>query len=122
MEYMILIHSDETSLATAPAPGSPEFEGHMAAWFAFNQRLIDGGHWIAGGSLQPTATATTVHKTVGAAPTTTDGPYAESKEQMGGFYLIRAADLDEALAFAKDIPMPQASIEVRPVAFRPDAG
>lgn len=122
MEYMILIHADETGVGSGPAPGTPEFEAQMADWYALNQRLIDGGHWIAGGSLQPTATATTVRKTAGAAPTVTDGPYAESKEQMGGFYLIRAADLDEALSIAKDIPMSQASIEVRPVAFRPDAG
>jgi hypothetical protein len=120
MEYMILIHSDQD--ASMAAPGSPEFEAHMADWFAFNQRLIDGGHWIAGGSLQPTATATTVRKAAGAAPTVTDGPYAESKEQLGGFYLIRAADLDEALALATAIPLPTASMEVRPVAFRPDAG
>ena len=119
MEYMILIHSDETF--EAPAPGTPEFEAIMGEWFAYNQRLIDGGHWIAGANLMPTATATTVHRTMGNAPTITDGPYAESKEQFGGFYLISASDLDEAIELASSIPVPQASLEVRPVAFRPDA-
>jgi hypothetical protein len=120
MEYMILIHSDETY--EAPAPGTPEFEAMMGEWFAYNQRLIDGGHWIAGASLQPTLTATTVRKSFGGAPAVTDGPYAESKEQLGGFYLISAADLDQALELAAAIPIPVASMEVRPVAFRPDAG
>lgn len=120
MEYMILINSDENY--ESPAPGTPEFEAMMAPWMAFNQRLIDGGHWIAGASLQPTMTATTVHKRGDAGHTVTDGPYAESKEQMGGFYLVEAADLDEAIELALAIPYAEASIEVRPVAFRPDAG
>lgn len=119
MEYMILIHSDEH--AERPGPGMPGFEEMMAPWMAFNQRLIDGGHWIAGCSLQPTATATTVHKTDGSAPAVTDGPFAETKEQLGGFYLVSAADLDQAIELAAAIPMPFASIEIRPVAFRPDA-
>jgi hypothetical protein len=120
MEYMILINADENY--EAPAPGTPEFEAMMAPWMAFNQRLIDGGHWIAGASLQPTVTATTVHKRGDAGHTVTDGPYAESKEQMGGFYLVEAADLDQAIELALAIPFTEASIEVRPVAFRPDAG
>ncbi len=120
MEYMILIPRDETY--PAPGPGDPGFDEMMAMWFAFNQRLIDGGHWIAGANLQPTRTATTIRKTFGAPPTITDGPFAETKEQLGGFYLISAADLDEALRLAMEIPVPAGSLEVRPVAFRPDAG
>lgn len=119
MEYMILINSEERP--DAPAPGTPEFAANMTDWMAFNQRLIAGGHWIAGGSLAPVATATTVRKAAGSAPVITDGPFAETKEQFGGFYLITAADLDEALAFAKDIPLVDATIEVRPMQFRPDA-
>jgi hypothetical protein len=88
---------------------------------AYNQTLIEGGHWVAGASLMPTVTATTVHKTFGGDPTMTDGPYAETKEQLGGFYLIKAADLDEAIRLASGIPLPVCSLEVRPVAFRPDA-
>jgi hypothetical protein len=119
MDYMILIYSDENF--DAPAPGTPEFDEMMGGWFAFNQRLIDGGHWIGGASLQPTGTATTMHKTFGNAPTMTDGPYVETKEQLGGFYLISADNLDQALELAAGIPIPVGSLEVRPVAFRPDA-
>jgi len=120
MEYMILIHSDE-NYAT-PAPGTEGFEQMMAGWMAYNQQLIDGGHWISAANLQPTTTATTIRKSFGAAQTVTDGPYIETKEQLGGFYLIKAADLDEALALAALIPLPAGALEVRPVAFRPDAG
>jgi hypothetical protein len=121
MEYMILIHSDESAFE-APSPGTPEFEQMMAGWMTYNQKLIDGGHWISGASLQSTVTATTVRKTFGGKPTTSDGPFAETKEQLGGYYLINAKDLDEALALAAEIPIPVGSLEVRPVAFRPDAG
>lgn len=120
MEYMILIYGDENLVA--PAAGEPGFEETMASWFAFNQKLIDGGHWVAGANLQPTATATTVRKSFGADPAVLDGPYAETKEQLAGFYLLRAENLDEALELAKALPVPAGSLEVRPVAFRPDAG
>ncbi len=119
MEYMISIHSDESF--PMPAEGTPEFDQFMGEWMAYNQVLIDGGHWVAGASLMPTVTATTIRKTFDAAPSVTDGPYAETKEQFGGFYLIEAADLDEAMRLATAIPVPVASLEVRPVAFRPDA-
>ena len=93
----------------------------MGEWFAYNQKLIDGGHFIAGASLQPTGTATTINKTWGAPASMVDGPYAETKEQLGGFYMISAANLDEAIELASGIPIPVGSFEVRPVAFRPDA-
>ncbi|MEZ5408361.1 MAG: YciI family protein [Acidimicrobiales bacterium] len=120
MEYMILIHTDEH--AERPGPGMPGFDEMMAGWMAYNQRLIDGGHWIAGASLQPTATATTVHRSGDAAPAVTDGPFVETKEQLGGFYMVSADDLDQAIELASAIPLPFASFEIRPVAFRPDAG
>jgi hypothetical protein len=119
MEYMILIHSDET--VEMPAEGTPEFGEMMGHWMAYNQQLIDGGHWIAGASLMPTVTATIIRKSFGAEPAITDGPFAETKEQLGGFYAIKAADLDEALRLAAAIPIPVGSLEVRPIAFRPDA-
>ncbi len=118
MEYMLLIHSDENW--DAPAPGTPAFDDMMAGWMAFNQTLIDGGHWVSGASLAPTSTATTLTKSFNGAPTVSDGPYAETKEQLGGYYLVKAADLDEALKLAEAIPVPVGSIEVRPVAFRPE--
>ena len=120
MEYMILINSDENR--ETPVPGTPEFNEWMAPWMAYNQLLIDGGHYISGASLQPTATATTVNISAGMKATITDGPYMETKEQLGGFYLITATDLDQALELAAQVPVGEGSIEVRPVAFNPKAG
>src|SRR6478735_12535360 len=116
MEYMFLINVDETQ----GPPGDPSadgFEELMAGWFAYNKMLVEGGHFVAGASLQPSATATVVHNDTG---TVTDGPYTETKEQIGGFYVVNAANLDEALALAAKMPAP-AAVEVRPVMFRPDA-
>lgn len=115
MEYMVLIYRDETD---APEYGSSEWEQMMAGFLAFNQRLIDGGHWIAGGGLQTTTSATTVRLAQGAAPTILDGPYAETKEQLGGFYLVRAETLDEVLDLATGLPI-EGAIEVRPLTYRP---
>ncbi len=122
MEYMFLITMDDAAMSE-PATATPESgEAAMAAWLEYNQKLIDGGHWIAGGSLQPAASTTVLHKTDGSVSATTDGPYTESKEQVAGFYTVRAADLDEALALAAQIPVRGvAAIEVRPLMWRPDA-
>jgi hypothetical protein len=92
----------------------------MGAWLAFNQKLIDGGHFVSAANLQPTSTATTIRRAPGG-DTIVDGPFAETKEQFGGYYVITAADLDEAIALAKSLPLPVGSIEVRPIALRPDA-
>lgn len=120
MEYMITNYyaaSDEDG----PAPGTPEFNEMMGAWMAYNQKLIDGGHWVGGASLAPPDTATTISLADGVKTGTTDGPFAETKEQLGGFYLIEAKDLDEAIALAAQMPIGTGSLEIRPVAFRPDA-
>ena len=69
MEYMILIHSDENF--EMPADGATGVGATMEEWMAYNQMLIDGGHWVSGASLMPTATATTLQKTLGGATTTT---------------------------------------------------
>jgi hypothetical protein len=119
MEYMILNHTDPA--AGGPAPGSPEFDELMGRWMAYNQMLIDGGHWVAGANLTPPDIGTTVHKADGTVTATTDGPYSEAKEQIGGFYLIEAADLDEALRLASAMPIDDGALEVRPIAYRPDA-
>jgi hypothetical protein len=127
MEYMVLIYGEHPG-AEQPEPGSAEFDRMMAGWLAFNQRLIDGGHWIAGGALQPSRTATTVRldgtgsARAGLTVSVTDGPYAETKEQLGGWYVVSAPDLDAALELARSIPIRDAAIEVRAVASRPDAG
>lgn len=115
MEYMVLIYRDETN---APEYGSPEWEQMMSGFLAFNQRLIDGGHWITGGGLQTTPSATTVRLTAGTVPKVLDGPYAETKEQLGGFYLVTADSLDDVLELAEGLPI-EGAIEVRPLTFRP---
>ena len=113
MEYMFVITRDES--VAVPGPQEPGFEEMMAGWFAYNQRLADGGHFIAAASLQPSLTATTVDLASGAV---TDGPFTETKEQIGGFYVVEASDLDQALELARALPVP-ARVEVRPLAFRP---
>lgn len=118
MEYMIMNHTVETA---GPEYGTPEFEAFMGRWMEYNQMLIDGGHWIAGASLAPSDVATTLQKSGGSVTATTDGPFAETKEQIGGFYLIVAPDLDKALELAAAMPIDDGALEVRPVAFRPDA-
>ena len=119
MEYMLFLGQSD---AREPmSPSDPGFGEYMASWLAYNQKLIDGGHWIGGGRLQPTETATTIRRVAGK-DTVVDGPFAETKEQLGGYYVISAADLDEALALAAGMPFTDAAIEVRPIAFRPDAG
>jgi hypothetical protein len=87
----------------------------MAEYGAFTQSIIQSGHFKAGDGLQPTATATTVRVREGKT-LTTDGPFAETREQLGGYYLVEARDLDTALAIAARIPgATTGSIEVRPV-------
>lgn len=120
MDYMLLITMDEAAMADAASAEPESGSDPMAAWLAYNQKLIDGGHWIGGASLQPSDTTTVVHKGDGP-DTTTDGPYTESKEQVAGYYTVRAADLDEALALAAGIPVANGVIEVRPLMWRPDA-
>ena len=116
MEYMLFLA--QTEPREPMSPSDPGFGEYMADWLAYNQKLIDGGHWISGAQLQPVATATTITRVAGS-DTVVDGPFAETKEQLGGYYLIEAQDLDEALALAAAMPFVDASIEVRPVGFRP---
>ncbi len=119
MEFMILIHSDENQ--PAPGPGEPGFDEFMGEWMEYNQTLIAGGHWVSGASLAPTTTATTLRRTPGQPQEIVDGPFAETKEQLGGYYLISAESLDEAIELANGMPMPAGSLEIRPVRLRPDA-
>ncbi len=119
MEYMLINHTEPND--EMPGPGDDGFEEFMGRWMAYNQKLIDGGHWVAGASLAAADTATTVQRANFDVVGTTDGPFAETKEVFSGFYLIKADDLDTALALAGAMPVHTGSIEVRPVAFRPDA-
>lgn len=119
MEYMILHYIEESS-DPGFEPGSPEFQAMMGEWMAFNQSLIDADQMIGGASLAGTDTATVLTKKADGTDSVTDGPYAETKEQLGGFYLVRCDTLDEAIDIARRIPIPVGKLEVRPIAFRPE--
>jgi hypothetical protein len=112
MQYLLLIYENE---AAAAKRGEAGMQAMMNEYRTFTQSIIQGGHFKAGDALQPTSTATTV--TVrGGKTLTTDGPFAETREQLGGYYLIEAKDLDEAIAIAARVPSAKVgSIEVRPV-------
>ena len=112
MKYAILIYGDETAGANA----TPEHQQQvMDAWWGLEGELQkEEGLRLAGEALQPTSTATSVRVKDGK-PTTTDGPFAETKEQLGGFYLLDCKDLDEAIEWAKKMPVGTGTLEVRPV-------
>jgi hypothetical protein len=89
---------------------------------AFNTELKASGNWVFAGGLHPATTATVVRAGEGGDVITTDGPFAETKEQLGGFWVIEAADLDEALALAARATVAcQAPVEVRPFQDEPPA-
>ena len=112
MQYMLLIYSNEEAWDRR----SEEEQGQMMqAYGAFTQELRDSGAMVAGDALEPTETATTV-RVQNDETLTTDGPFAETKEQLGGYYLIEAGSLDEAIEWAAKIPGARhGSVEVRPV-------
>lgn len=112
MKYLCLIYEDETSWQKMP---KAESDRMMADYGALSGDLKKSGKLIAGEALQPTITATTVRVRNGAT-LATDGPFAETKEQLGGFYLVEAADLNDAIQIAAKIPSARhGSIEVRPI-------
>lgn len=112
MQYMLLIYDEEKAWAKM---SQAEAGKMLSDYGAFTQAIKQSGHFQAGAPLQPTQTATTVRLREGRR-ITTDGPFAETKEQLAGYYLIDAKDLDEALAIAAKIPSASiGSIEVRPV-------
>ena len=112
MKYICLIYENETA---RPEPGTPEMGAVMEAYRAFTQDVQEKKVMVAGEPLQPVATATTVRVRAGKTETI-DGPFAETKEQLGGYYLLDCKDLDEALEYAAKIPSGKfGSVEVRPV-------
>ena len=111
MQYILLIYGQEP---TEP-PTEEEIGAEMAAYNAFTTHIAERGAYKSGEALHPSPTATTVRVRDGQT-LTTDGPFAETKEVLGGFYVVEAADLDEAIRYAAMIPGARhGSIEVRPI-------
>ena len=112
MKYLCLIYENEKDWETLPPADG---EAIMSEYFALNEEIRRTGQYVAAEALQPTQTATTV-KVRNGKVSTTDGPFAETKEQLGGFYLIEAKDLNEAIQVAAKIPSARhGAVEVRPV-------
>jgi hypothetical protein len=116
-QYLLGVHS----VADRPAPSEELMQTIYADVDKVNQELQSAGAWVFGGGLLPPESATVV-RVEGGATTMTDGPFAETKEQLGGFWVIRAADLDQALAWAEKCATAcQGPIEVRPFEDEPEA-
>jgi hypothetical protein len=116
MEYMILIYGDESAWTNA---SQAQLKAMYAEYGAYTQELMKAGVMRAGSELKPVATATTV-RLRGGKVLSTDGPFAETKEQLGGYYLIEVPDLDAAVKWAGKCPgAKMGSCEVRPLAPPP---
>jgi len=112
MKYLCLIYDDEKKLA---GMSKSESDAFMSEYGAYTESVKGSGHYLGGNPLQPVHTATTIRSRNGKV-STTDGPFAETKEQLGGYYLIEAKDLNEAIQVGSRIPSAKTgSIEVRPI-------
>lgn len=112
MKYMLTLYAAPNA---EPAYSTPEFDAMMGEYFGLEEKMKGVATFVAGEGLQPVQTATTLRKR-GDKVETMDGPFAETREHLGGFYLIEAPDLDAALRFAAEIPAARyGSVEVRPV-------
>ncbi|NTT85071.1 YciI family protein [Tabrizicola fusiformis] len=112
MKYMALIYEDSRK---SPGPDSPEFAAFMGGYVALARKLQEDGNWISGEGLKGPETATCLRRRGGKVETM-DGPFAETREHLGGFYLFEARDLDQALAYAAMIPsVDWGTVEIRPV-------
>jgi hypothetical protein len=112
MKYLCLIYNSEASMGTMTKDETGKM---MAEYGAFTEAIKKSGHYVGGNALQPIATATTV-RSRGGKVSTTDGPYVETKEQLAGYYLIEAKDLNDAVQVAARIPAARTGgIEVRPI-------
>jgi hypothetical protein len=112
MQYLLMIYDNEKIWADMPKAESDKLSGEF---IQFTKDIKESGHFRAGDALQPVHTATTVRVRDGKT-TTTDGPFAETREQLGGYYLIEAKNLDEAVKLAARIPSAKfGSIEIRPI-------
>ena len=111
MKYLCLIYGDEKA---AEVPGFNDWDTMMKTHTAFGEEAGAAGVMVGGEALQDTSTATTI-RDVDGSDVITDGPFAETKEQLGGYYMLEAANLDDALKWAAKIPHPGGCVEVRPV-------
>ncbi len=112
MQYLLLIYANESEAANVPAE---DRQKEFGEWMAYTAELKAANAYVAGDALQPVATATSV-RIRGGERMFTDGPFAETKEQLGGYYLIEAKDLDGALEWAAKCPGARTgTMEVRPV-------
>jgi hypothetical protein len=112
MQYLLMIYQDEKTMATR---GDAEWQAIYGEYGKLTEDIKKSGNYLGGNPLQPTPTATTVRVREGKR-LVTDGPFAETKEQLGGYYLIEAPDLDSALGIAARVPSARVgSIEVRPI-------
>jgi hypothetical protein len=113
MKYLCLIYADETLWPKMP---KAEADKMFAEYYEFTDGIRKSGHYVGGNRLEPVQAATTVRVRNGKM-STTDGPFAETKEQLGGYYLVEAKDLNEAIQLASRIPGARVgSVEVRPIA------
>ncbi len=112
MKYLCLIYEDHSQWPKFPKAEQDKF---LAEYFAFSDGIKKSGHYLGSNALQPTNSATTVRVRQGKVGTT-DGPFAETKEQLGGYYLIEAKDLNDAIQVAARIPSARwGAVEVRPI-------
>jgi len=119
MQYILLIYGNENGYAQRSEAERVAIRGEF---MKFTQEIVKSGHFRAGDPLHPTSTASTVRLRDGKV-LTTDGPFAETKEQLGGYYIVDVQNLDEALGIASRIPAAHwGSIEVRPILQIPRAG
>jgi hypothetical protein len=111
MRYLALIYTEEPT----EAPSESEGRQMMAEYGAYTEMVKSNGAFLAGEALEPSSSATTVRVRDGKV-STTDGPFAETKEQLGGYYQLNCKDLDEAIDLASKIPGARSgAIEVRPI-------
>jgi len=112
MQYMCLIYGADN---VGPQPGTPDFPAYMQAYQEFTELVQKDGVMVSGNALQGVETSTTVTRENGPVETT-DGPFAETKEQLGGYYILDCDNLDDAIKYAAQIPTAEhGRIEVRPV-------
>jgi hypothetical protein len=109
-QFLILIYDNEAAWLDASADVSAKLMAGHTAFSENNEKAIQGGN-----ALQSVTTATTVRPDGAGGFTVTDGPFVETKEALGGYYLVEAADLDEAIALAKQVPVVVGALEVRPI-------